>query len=172
MPFTVTFRPDSGKSCRSFGVSLRGGTEQEAATAMTDTSLRIAVIVDPGLPLGLMANTVATISVGIGAAKTRFGNTELVDAAGRSVRNSADRPVPILQATSDVMVALLLKAMPVPEGGVIVPFPRFARSLHSFADYQAQFPSRDLATEVLDGLGLAGPEKWVKSLTGSLKLLR
>ena len=36
----------------------------------------------------------------------------------------------------------------------------------------AQFAARDIATETIEGLGLAGPEKWVKSLTGSLKLLR
>ena len=139
---------------------------------MTDPALRIAVIVDPALPLGLLANTIATIAIGIGAAQPVYGNTPLVDAAGRGFRNSADRPVPILQATDEIMRALLLKACPPPDGAVIVPFPRFARSLHAFADYQAEFPSRDLKDEVLDGLGLAGPEKWVKSLTGSLKLLR
>lgn len=139
---------------------------------MADTVLRLAVIVDPELPVGLIANTVATISAGIGAAIPEFGNTELVDAAGRSFRNSADRPVPILQASGAMMSALLGRAFPVPPGGVVVPFPRFARSMHAFADYQAAFPAHDLAAEVLDGLGLAGPEKWVRSLTGSLKLLR
>lgn len=139
---------------------------------MTETPFRIAVIVDPSLPLGLIANTVATISVGIGAAEPRFGNTEMADAAGRRVRNSADRPVPILQATGDEISAVLIKASPVPEGAVIVPFPRFARSLHDFAEYQAVFPLRDLGTEILDGLGISGPEKWVRSLTGNLRLLR
>ena len=139
---------------------------------MTPPPLRIAVIVDPALAPGLLANTVATIAIGIGAAQPGFGNTPLIDSAGRTVRNSADRPVPILQAPDETMRALLLKALPAPEGAVIVPFPRFARSLHAFAEYQAQFPTRDLADEGLDGLGLAGPERWIKSLTGSLKLLR
>jgi hypothetical protein len=133
---------------------------------------RIAVIVDPALPLGLLANTVATLSIGLGAAKPEFGDTVLIDVTGRKVRNSADRPVPILQATPDAIRALLLRALPAPDGAVVVPFPQFARALHSFADYEATFPTRDLSTEVIDGLGLAGPEKWVKSLTGSLKLLR
>lgn len=139
---------------------------------MTPPALRIAVIVDPALAPGLLANTVATIAIGIGAAQPGFGNTPLTDSAGRTVRNSADRPVPILQAPDETMRALLLKALPAPEGAVIVPFPRFARSLHAFAEYQAQFPTRDLADETLDGLGLAGPERWIKSLTGSLRLLR
>ena len=53
-----------------------------------------------------------------------------------------------------------------------MPFPRFARNIHLFADYLAEFPRRDLQGEVIEGLGMAGPAKWVKSLTGDLKLLR
>jgi hypothetical protein len=53
-----------------------------------------------------------------------------------------------------------------------VAFPSFARSLHVYAEYEAAFPEKELATEVIDGLGIAGPSKWVRSLTGSLKLLR
>ena len=60
---------------------------------------RIAVIVDPSLPLGLLANTVAAIGIGIGAVEAAFGNTPLTDATGRSVRTCANHPVPILQAS-------------------------------------------------------------------------
>jgi hypothetical protein len=66
----------------------------------------------------------------------------------------------------------MLKALPQPNERAIVTFPAFARSLHAYADYEATFPSRDLSEEAIDGLGLVGPSKWVKSLTGSLKLLR
>ncbi len=133
---------------------------------------RIAIIVDPSLPLGLIANTVATIGIGIGAVERDFGDISLTDIAGRAVKTSATRPVPILQAPAGGMVSLLLKALPAPEGAIVVPFPRFARHLHAFCDYHTQFPERDLATETIDGLGLAGTERWVRSLTGSLKLLR
>jgi hypothetical protein len=135
-------------------------------------SYRIAIVVDPTLPLGLLANTIATIAVGLGAAVPAFGDTVLIDANGRSIHNSADRPVLILQAPAESIRALLLRALPAPEGARLVLFPQFARSLHSFADYRTQFPTRDLAVETIEGLGLAGPEKWVKSLTGNLKLLR
>jgi len=53
-----------------------------------------------------------------------------------------------------------------------VPFPAFARRIHTFADYQRELSGRDLTSEELDGVGLVGPEKWVRSLTGALKLLR
>jgi len=139
---------------------------------MSPADTRIAIIVDPALPIGLIANTVATVAVGLGAAESAFGNSTLTDAAGRSIKNSADRPVPVLQASTEVIRSTLLRALPAPEGGIVVSFPQFARSLHAFAAYRAQFATRDLATETIEGLGLAGPEKWVKSLTGSLKLLR
>jgi hypothetical protein len=139
---------------------------------MSPTDKRIAIVVDPSLAIGLIANTVATIAVGLGAVEPAFGNVTLTDAAGRLIKNSADRPVPILQAPAEAIRATMLRALPTREGEIVVPFPQFARSLHDFAAYQAQLAARDLATETIEGLGLAGPEKWVKSLTGSLKLLR
>ena len=139
---------------------------------MSSTEKRIAIIVDPSLAIGLIANTVATIAVGVGVAEPAFGNVTLTDVAGRSVKNSADRPVAILQAPAEAIQATLLRSLPAPEGGIVVPFPQFARGLHAFPEYQAQFATRDLATETIDGLGLAGPEGWVRSLTGSLRLLR
>jgi hypothetical protein len=44
--------------------------------------------------------------------------------------------------------------------------------MHVYAEYETTFPDRDLASEIIDGVGIAGPAKWVRSLTGSLKLLR
>ena len=140
---------------------------------MNSAYTRIAIVVDPTLAIGLIANTVATIAVGLGAVEPAFGNVTLTDAAGRLIKNSANRPVPILQAPAEAIRATLLRAlMPTREGKIVIPFPRFARSMHDFAAYQAQLAARDLATETIEGIGLAGPEKWLKSLTGSLKLLR
>jgi len=133
---------------------------------------RIAIVVDPSLAIGLIANTVATIAVGLGAVEPAFGNVTLIDAAGRSIKTSADRPVAILQAPAEAIRATLLRALPTREGEIVVPFPQFARNLHDFAAYRAQLAARDLAAETIEGLGLAGPQKWVKSLTGSLRLLR
>lgn len=134
--------------------------------------MHVAIIVDSSLPIGLIANTVATIGIGIGSIESGLGGTALTDAVGRTVRTSSNRPVPILQANAEVIGALLLRALPAPTDSVIVPFPKFARNLHQFAEYLNEFPLRDLEGEIIEGIGLAGPEKWVRSLTGNLKLLR
>ena len=70
------------------------------------------------------------------------------------------------------MSMLLEKGVSRPDGAILVAFPAFARSLHSFADYEKEFPSRTLTSEKIDGIGICGASKWVRSLTGSLKLLR
>ena len=138
---------------------------------MSGHDRRIAIVVDPALPIGLLANTVAVVGIGLGGALPALAGTPLVDADNRTVWTSANRPVPILQATPEAIAALLTRALPTPDGAVVVPFPRFARDLHRFEEYLGEFARRGLAGEAIDGLGLCGPEKWVRSLTGSLKLL-
>ncbi|QND48242.1 DUF2000 domain-containing protein [Rhizobium lusitanum] len=133
---------------------------------------RLAIVINPELPLGLIANTAGAIAIGLGARFPGLAARQLADRDDRAIDISSNLPVPILQADADTIRALMLKALPQQGERAIVPFLAFARSLHDYADYEATFPGRDLSEEVIDGLGLVGPSKWVKSLTGSLKLLR
>lgn len=139
---------------------------------MNSEDWRVAIVVDPSLTLGELANTVAVLGIGLGAAHPALAGARLTDGRGRQFRISANRPVPVLQASPEALLTLLMKALPAPEEAIVVPFPRFARQLHDYRNYEASMPKRDLATEIIDGVGLAGPSKWVRSLTGSLKLLR
>ena len=134
--------------------------------------LRVAIIVNPELPPGLAANTVGAIGIGLGAKLTALGGVALTDRERKVLDTSSSRPVPILQAPPDVIAVAMRRALPMPDNAAVVPFPAFARALHDFNDYLATFPERSLDDEIIDGLGLAGPDKWVRSLTGALKLLR
>lgn len=139
---------------------------------MAGKEWRIAVIVNPALPLGELANTVAVLSIGLGAAAPALAGSRLADGKGQSFHISANRPVPVLQACSEDLQALLCRALASQEDGIAVPFPRFARQLHQFTEYETAMAGRDIETELVDGVGLAGRAKWVRSLTGALKLLR
>ncbi|MFK0161917.1 DUF2000 domain-containing protein [Rhizobium sp. NPDC090279] len=134
--------------------------------------IRLAIVVNPNLPLGLIANTAGAIAIGLGARFPALAARQLTDREGRTIDISSNMPVPVLQADAETLRSLLLKTLSPEDDRAIVPFPAFARSLHDYREYEATFPERDLAGEAIDGLGLAGPLKWVKSLTGSLKLLR
>lgn len=50
--------------------------------------------------------------------------------------------------------------------------PRFAGGIQVFEAYLAPVRGNDFSEEVIEGVGLVGPDRWVRSLTGSLKLLR
>lgn len=139
---------------------------------MTD-DLRVAVIVAPDMPLGLVANSVGVIAVGLGAQCPQLAYSALADAGGRRFGSVCNQPMPVLQADRATIREVMLKAFAGrTNGAAIVPFPAFARSIHVFADYETALGTRSLEDEEIDGLGLAGPSTWVKSLTGSLKLLR
>jgi hypothetical protein len=146
-----------------------------AKAAMTP-DLRLAIIVNPELPLGLIANTAGAIAIGLGATVPALAARRLTDRGDRAVDIISSQPVPILQADGAAIRALMLKALAWPDMGAgeraVVPFPAFARSQHVYAEYAAAFSDRDLSEETIDGLGLAGPAKWIRSLTGALKLLR
>ena len=139
---------------------------------MSALDLRVAIVLDPSLPPGLLANTAAAIGIGLGAVVTSLGGVVLTDAGGRPFAVGSTRPVPILRADEAVLPSLFQRAVPAPAAAAVVPFPRFARAMHDFTSYAAAVPLRDLAKEPLDGVGLAGPAAWVRSLTGSLPLLR
>jgi hypothetical protein len=143
----------------------------EGAAAGAD-GFRVAVVLDPSLPPGLLANTAAVICIGLGAAVPSLAGVVLRDAAGRPVAVGSMRPVPVLRGDGAVLGALLERASPAPDGAAVVPFPRFSRAMHDFEEYRAALPRADLAAATLDGVGLAGPAAWVRSLTGSLPLLR
>ncbi|MDL2405515.1 DUF2000 domain-containing protein [Rhizobium calliandrae] len=134
--------------------------------------IRLAIVINPDLPLGLIANTASAIAIGLGARFPALAARQLIDCEGRAIDISSNMPVPMLQADAGTIRSLLLKALPPQGERAVVAFPAFARSLHDYTQYEATFPDRDLKMEVIDGLGIAGPSKWVKSLTGSLKLLR
>jgi hypothetical protein len=143
----------------------------EKGANMADT-LRVAIILNPELPHGLLANTAGVIGIGLAAKFPMLAGHSLCDARGVSTDVISKYPLPILQATQDHIKALMFKALEAKGECSVVPFPVFARTMHTFEEYEQAFPLRDLYDEVLDGVGFVGPEKWIKSLTGNLKLFR
>ena len=84
---------------------------------------RLAIVVNPDLPLGLLANTVGAIGIGLGARLPWLGNRPLTDADGRTIDDSSVLPVPILAAAPEAIQALMLKAMPRGDDSALVGVP-------------------------------------------------
>ena len=155
---------------------MHGGVHGDAGRAGRPVSgagrMRVAVVLEAGLPAGRSANVAAVLSAGAAAAVHGLGGEPLVDARGRRTAGCARVPIPILQAPPQRLRELVARAYPAPDGAALVVFPVLAETVHHYAAYVELVKCRDLGEEPLRGVALAGPETWVRSLTGSLALLR
>lgn len=73
--------------------------------------MRIAIMVNPELPIGLIANTTSAVGIGLAAKFPQLAGTMLSDSGGKEIDVSSKLPVPILQANALQMREVLLKAL-------------------------------------------------------------
>lgn len=132
---------------------------------------RIAIIVNPSVPIGMLGNAIAVVSIGIGASAPQLGGHPLTDGVGRSFRSSAVVAVPVLQASPAEMLMLLDQCRLASGIDTTVAFPEFARGVHDFATYRDKLGGLDLTAEPLASIGVAGDTGAVKRLTKRLRLL-
>ncbi len=134
---------------------------------------KIAVVLNAALPAGQAANVAACLSAGLAAAQTGWAGRPLQDAAGLASVASAHLPIAVLRAEADALAALLvrLQAGP-PHDGVVCLFPAYAQTVNDGSTYWAMHQQTTHAQTPMLGVALAGPRRWVNSLTGSLGLWR
>lgn len=137
---------------------------------MQPEDMKLVLVIDPSLPLGVIANASALLSISIG--KYLQGNLgpDISDATGLVHRGIFDRAITVL-AAAPRDIAKLHSAGTVTEL-VLVGLTTHAQKAHTYDEY-----SRTLgvtATEKLEYLGVAicGRRKSVTKFTGSLPLLR
>lgn len=133
---------------------------------------RIAIVVDPSAPIGLLGNAIAVVAVGVGASVQGLGGAPLRDATGRSFRSSATVAVPVLKAAPAALFTLAEHGLAEPGVETVVVFPEFARAIHDFGAYRDVLATVDLAHGPIAAIGLAGDADVVKRLTRGLALLR
>ncbi|MEY8709217.1 hypothetical protein A9B99_00705 [Mangrovibacter phragmitis] len=132
----------------------------------------LAVVVNPALSAGLLANTVGTLATGLGSRFPALSAGQVSDQTGLWFDTSSRLPMPVLQADADTLQLLLQRCQQRDSRTALVVYPAFARDIQQIETYLTEVARRDLSAEPLDGIALCGPRKWVRSLTGSLKLLR
>jgi len=93
--------------------------------------VRLAIIVNPDLSPGHLANTIAAVSIGMGAAMPALGGRRLTDRQEATIDISSNMPVPVLQADSRTIGTLLAKTLPRQDGRVIVALPTTRRPSRS-----------------------------------------
>jgi hypothetical protein len=132
---------------------------------------RIVIIVDAGLPIGLLANTVAVISISIGDGTSGVLGGDIVDACGQLHRGITALNIPVLEVPAEGL-SKLVKAAREEVGLLVVGFSHAAQSSRDYSEYTSRIRALHPDEIAYVGVGLAGTTRAIRHLTGSLPLLR
>ena len=136
-------------------------------------TMKLVMVIDPELPLGLIANTAAVFGMSLGERVPGLVGPPVVDGSGREHAGITQIPIPILKADRPFIKALREQLFDPRDADVLViDFCTVAQQSKAYPDYirlMANCPAEELSYL---GVCLYGPVEQVGRLTGSLKLLR
>ena len=138
---------------------------------MENGKAKCVMVLDEGLPAGLLANTAGVLALTLGRRLDAIVGPDVVDGSGRSHAGITTIPIPILKAEGGVVRDIRLKAEETADL-LVVDVTDAAQTTKTYDDYTekiAGVPSEELKYL---GVALYGDKKPVNKLTGSLPLLR
>ena len=135
--------------------------------------MKIVMVINKELPLGIIANTAAVLGVSAGKLQGGIVGADIADRDGKLHSGITTKAIPILEGSREQVKTIRERLFESPFAAVeVIGFTELAqRSL----DYEAYTEMlQTTATDGLQYLGLCmiGPAKLVNKLTGSLPLLR
>ena len=134
---------------------------------------RCAFIIDRALPPGLIANTAAALSMTLGKLRPELVGCDLQDADGVGHRGITSIVMPILVSDADGLRDLRRTAAErEAEGLGVIGMTDVAQRAKSYDDYRQRLAATRQEELRYLGLCLHGPAALVRSLTGSLPLLK
>ena len=134
---------------------------------------KCVLIIDGSLPLGLVANTAAILAMSLGRLHPELIGADLPDQDSQMHPGITTIVLPILKSNPDQLATIARRARELPSGELLViDFTTLAQQAKTYSDYQAVLSTTQAAALPYIGLCLFGHAAHIKSLTGSLPLLR
>ncbi len=133
---------------------------------------KMVIILDDTLPTGLQCNTAAVLSLTLGKKIDNLIDRDLVDGSGNIHVGLTNQPLPILKSTKEHLKELLKQAKDLSNNMLVVDITDAAQTTKNYTDYEEKLRNMTSEKFTLLGIALAGSQKDIKSLTGSLPLLK
>ncbi len=134
---------------------------------------RCAFIIDRALPPGLIANTAAALSMTLGKLRPELVGCDLQDADGIGHPGITTIVMPILVSDAEGLRALRRSAAEREADGLgVIGMTDVAQRAKSYDDFRQRLAATRQEELRYLGLCLHGPAALVRSLTGSLPLLK
>ncbi|MCF8481485.1 MAG: DUF2000 domain-containing protein [Rhodospirillum sp.] len=136
-------------------------------------SIRCAFLIDPTLPLGLIANTAAILSMTLGRDRSELIGPPVTDGDGVTHPGITTVVLPMLAADAQTIAETRQKALTLNNATLgLIDVTETAQRAKAYGDYEARIGQMVEADLRYLGLCLYGPSGIVRSLTGTLPLLR
>ncbi|AXE30996.1 DUF2000 domain-containing protein [Chromobacterium phragmitis] len=136
------------------------------------SAIRCVVIINPELPLGIIANTAAVLAMSLGKLRPALVGGDLPDAQGGLRTGITTVPIPVLRGSASQLRELRAAARAFSTELTLVELTSATLRTRSYQEYAAELAATAEADIDYQGLALCGPAKRVRQLTGSLGLLR
>ncbi len=130
---------------------------------------KAAIIINPEMPTGLLANAVACITSGLFLNGDDFVG-EQIDGDGVTYIPITKIPILILKPGKMLLVDLCKQAQHL--GLKYMAFTREAQTTTNYEEYRVRVEGKKINDVTLVGLGIVGLEEKVNSLTGNLPMLK
>jgi hypothetical protein len=133
-------------------------------------SERCVIVVDEDLPAGLAANAAAVLALTLGAREPSLVGADFVDADAEHHPGLIPIGLPVLRASRHDLVEIRRRAAA--DGVGVVDFPAFGQQTNDYDEFREMVAATPAAELSYLGVGLSGPGRAVRRLTGRLALLR
>lgn len=134
---------------------------------------KCVIIVDEGLPLGIIANTAAVLGITIGMKTPDIVGNDVIDSDKNLHMGIIQFPVPILKGNTEVLRAVRTKLYePQFSELTVVDFSDLAQGCKTYDEFIGKMAVASENELKYIGIAICGNKKQVNKLTGSLPLLR
>ena len=134
---------------------------------------KCVMVLDEGLPPGLVANTAGILGITLGKHIPEAVGPDVTDRSGRTHLGIIEFPVPILRADRETLYELRERLYePAFAALTAVDFSDVAQGCKTYDEFIAKAAQTEADSLHYLGLAICGAKKLVNKLTGSLPLLR
>ncbi len=135
--------------------------------------MKCVMVIDPSLPLGLIANTAAVLAVSIGRKIDDIVGEDVLDQDGHLHHGITQVPIPLLKGSSDLIRSIRGKLLNMNVDNLyFVDFCDVAQQSQHYDEFKARLSQTPADRLNYLGIAIYGPPREVNSLTGNIGLLR
>jgi hypothetical protein len=132
---------------------------------------KCVMVIDADLPLGLIANTAAVLSLTLGKSVEGILGPDIYDASGNCHLGITTIPIPILKGTKENLREIRLKIIAMGLSDLL-DFTDAAQTTKTYQDYTDKISKIQFENLQYLGIALYGDKQDVTKLTGNLPLMR